>query len=136
MTATAARTATILDKFRRPLRDLRISVTDRCNFRCSYCMPAEIFGDRYQFLPKNDLLTFEEIARATRILAELGVVKARLTGGEPLVRSEIEKACGAAGADRGHRRPDDDHKRIPAAAESRRAPQRRAAAADGQPGHA
>ena len=90
-TATAARTATILDKFRRPLRDLRISVTDRCNFRCSYCMPAEIFGDRYQFLPKNDLLTFEEIARITRILAELGVVKARLTGGEPLVRSEIEK---------------------------------------------
>ena len=91
MTITAARATTILDKFRRPLRDLRISVTDRCNFRCSYCMPAEIFGDRYQFLPKNDLLTFEEIARVTRILAELGVVKARLTGGEPLVRSEIEK---------------------------------------------
>ena len=81
----------VTDKFRRPLRDLRISVTDRCNFRCTYCMPAEIFGERYQFLPKADLLTFEEIARLTRIFAALGVVKARLTGGEPLVRSEIEK---------------------------------------------
>lgn len=88
---TDTTTIAVADKFRRPLRDLRISVTDRCNFRCTYCMPAEIFGERYQFLPKADLLTFEEIARLTRIFAALGVVKARITGGEPLVRSEIEK---------------------------------------------
>ncbi len=88
---TAAQKLTIQDKFRRPLRDLRISVTDRCNFRCTYCMPAEIYGDRYQFLPKADLLTFEEIARLTKIAARLGAQKARLTGGEPLVRNDIEK---------------------------------------------
>ena len=81
----------VLDRFRRPLRDLRISVTDRCNFRCPYCMPAEIYGDRYQFLPRKSLLTFEEIARITRILVNLGVVKVRITGGEPLVRAEIDK---------------------------------------------
>ncbi len=80
-----------LDRFRRPLRDLRISVTDRCNFRCPYCMPAEIYGDRYQFLPRESLLTFEEIARLTRVLVGLGVVKVRVTGGEPLVRAEIDK---------------------------------------------
>lgn len=78
------------DKLNRPLRDLRISVTDRCNFRCPYCMPAEIFGERYQFLHRSDLLTFEEIARLTQILIRLGVVKVRLTGGEPLVRQELE----------------------------------------------
>ncbi len=66
-------------------------MTDRCNFRCPYCMPAEIYGDRYQFLPRESLLTFEEIARLTRILVKLGVVKVRITGGEPLVRAEIDK---------------------------------------------
>jgi cyclic pyranopterin phosphate synthase len=81
---------TIRDKFGRPLRDLRISVTDRCNFRCTYCMPAEIFGDSYKFLPKAEILTFEEITRLTRILVNLGVVKVRLTGGEPLVREQVE----------------------------------------------
>ncbi|MCH7787220.1 MAG: GTP 3',8-cyclase MoaA, partial [Chloroflexi bacterium] len=81
----------ITDKFRRPLRDLRISVTDRCNFRCTYCMPAEIYGERYEFLPKADLLTFEEITRLTKIMVGLGAQKVRLTGGEPLVRSDIEK---------------------------------------------
>ncbi|MDP6454046.1 MAG: GTP 3',8-cyclase MoaA [SAR202 cluster bacterium] len=81
----------IVDKFNRSLRDLRISVTDRCNFRCPYCMPAEIYGERYEFLPKDSVLTFEEITRLTRIMVKLGVVKVRLTGGEPLVRSEIEK---------------------------------------------
>ena len=90
MEATDRQTA-ILDRFRRPLRDLRISVTDRCNFRCPYCMPAEIYGERYEFLPKDSLLTFEEIARLTRVLADLGVVKVRITGGEPLVRAEIDK---------------------------------------------
>ena len=84
-------TIPVLDRFRRPLRDLRISVTDRCNFRCPYCMPAEIYGDRYQFLPRESLLTFEEIVRLTRILVNLGVVKVRITGGEPLVRAEIDK---------------------------------------------
>lgn len=88
---TDTQSLAVLDKFRRPLRDLRISVTDRCNFRCTYCMPAEIFGERYEFLPRADLLSFEEIARLTRIFVSLGVVKVRLTGGEPLVRAEIEK---------------------------------------------
>ena len=78
------------DKFNRPLRDLRISVTDRCNFRCPYCMPAEIFGERYRFLPKSQLLSFEEITRLTRIIVGLGAVKIRLTGGEPLLRQNIE----------------------------------------------
>ena len=81
----------VLDTFKRPLRDLRISVTDRCNFRCPYCMPAEIFGDRYQFLPREDLLTFEEITRIVKITVGLGVTKVRITGGEPLVRQNIEE---------------------------------------------
>ncbi len=81
----------IQDKFERPLRDLRISVTDRCNFRCPYCMPAEIFGERYRFLTRAQLLSFEEITRLTRIFVRLGVVKVRLTGGEPLARQQVEK---------------------------------------------
>jgi len=80
----------ITDKFKRPLRDLRISVTDRCNFRCSYCMPKEIFGHGYQFLPRIELLTFEEITRLAKIFVALGVRKIRLTGGEPLLRKDIE----------------------------------------------
>lgn len=76
----------ITDKFGRPIRDLRISVTDRCNFRCSYCMPKEIFGDDYVFLPKDELLSFEEIERLAQLFAKLGVKKLRLTGGEPLMR--------------------------------------------------
>lgn len=80
---------TIVDKFDRPIRDLRISVTDRCNFRCSYCMPKEVFGDDYVFLPKSELLSFEEIERLARIFALLGVKKLRLTGGEPLMRRDI-----------------------------------------------
>src|SRR5436190_2245450 len=81
----------IRDTFKRPLRDLRISVTDRCNFRCAYCMPAEIFGEHYRFLPKAEILTFEEITRLTGIIVRLGAVKLRITGGEPLVRAELEK---------------------------------------------
>ncbi len=80
----------ITDQLNRSLRDLRISVTDRCNFRCTYCMPAEIYGERYRFLPRSDLLTFEEIARVARVLIGMGVGKLRLTGGEPLVREEVE----------------------------------------------
>ncbi len=81
----------IIDTLHRPLRDLRISVTDRCNFRCVYCMPKEIFGRDYQFLEREQLLTFEEIARLGRIVAGLGVAKIRLTGGEPLVRRDLER---------------------------------------------
>lgn len=77
------------DKFGRPIRDLRISVTDRCNFRCSYCMPKEIFGDDYEFLPKKELLSFSEIERISRIYSEMGVKKLRLTGGEPLMRRDL-----------------------------------------------
>lgn len=76
----------VTDTLSRPLRDLRISVTDRCNFRCRYCMPAEIFGEGYEFLPKPEILTLEEIARFARIFCSLGVEKLRLTGGEPLLR--------------------------------------------------
>jgi len=75
-----------LDTLGRPLRDLRISVTDRCNFRCTYCMPREVFGRDYAFLPRDQVLTFEEILRAARAFVELGVEKLRITGGEPLVR--------------------------------------------------
>ena len=81
----------IQDKLGRPIRDLRISVTDRCNFRCDYCMPKEIFGDDYTFLPKNELLTFEELIRISKIYAQLGVKKIRITGGEPLLRRNLYK---------------------------------------------
>jgi cyclic pyranopterin phosphate synthase len=80
-----------LDTLGRPLHDLRISVTDRCNFRCVYCMPKEIFGKDYQFLPRAEILTFEEIERLVRIFVSLGVEKIRLTGGEPLVRRDLER---------------------------------------------
>ncbi len=73
------------------MRDLRISVTDRCNFRCTYCMPAEIFGEGYQFLRKAEILTFEEITRLAELFVRLGVEKIRITGGEPLLRQELEK---------------------------------------------
>ena len=82
----ARRAAQPLDLLGRPLHDLRISVTDRCNFRCTYCMPKEIFGRDYAFLPKDQVLTFEEIHRAARAFVDLGVEKLRITGGEPLVR--------------------------------------------------
>jgi cyclic pyranopterin phosphate synthase len=79
------------DALGRPLRDLRISVTDRCNFRCGYCMPAELFGERYEFLPRAELLTFEEIERLARLFVDLGVRKLRLTGGEPLLRAALPR---------------------------------------------
>ena len=80
----------LTDVFGRALRDLRISVTDRCNFRCVYCMPKEIFGRGYRFLPQDEVLTFEEITRLVRIFTGLGTRKVRLTGGEPLMRKEVE----------------------------------------------
>lgn len=79
-----------IDQLGRGLRDLRISVTDRCNFRCRYCMPIESFGPDHEFLPREELLSFEELARLTRLLVPLGVRKVRLTGGEPLMRRGLE----------------------------------------------
>ncbi len=81
----------MLDRSGRPLRDLRVSVTDRCNFRCTYCMPREIYGSAFRFLPHADLLTFEEITRIARVATSLGVSKIRLTGGEPLLRRDVER---------------------------------------------
>ncbi|NGN83214.1 GTP 3',8-cyclase MoaA [Arthrobacter silviterrae] len=83
-------TTPVTDTLKRPLRDLRISVTDRCNFRCVYCMPKEVFGRDFAFMPKDQLLTFEEITRLARIAMDHGVRKIRLTGGEPLLRKGIE----------------------------------------------
>ncbi|MCU4121369.1 GTP 3',8-cyclase MoaA [Variovorax sp. N23] len=83
-------TGTLLDRLGRPLTDLRISVTDRCNFRCSYCMPKEVFDKDYTYLPHGALLSFEEITRLARLFAAHGVRKLRLTGGEPLLRKNIE----------------------------------------------
>ena len=85
----AAIATTPVDTLGRHMRDLRISVTDRCNFRCPYCMPAEVYGEHYTFLPKSQILTFEEIARLAGIFVELGVQKLRLTGGEPLLRADL-----------------------------------------------
>nr|MBI2905166.1 GTP 3',8-cyclase MoaA [Chloroflexota bacterium] len=81
----------LLDILDRPLRDLRISVTDRCNFRCVYCMPKEVFGGDFQFLDRKELLTFEEITRLARVFVAQGVQKIRVTGGEPLVRRDLER---------------------------------------------
>ena len=81
----------LLDTFGRPLRDLRISVTDRCNFRCVYCMPKEVYGRDHAFLERRELLTFEEIARVAQVFVDRGVQKIRITGGEPLVRRDLER---------------------------------------------
>jgi GTP 3',8-cyclase len=81
----------MIDLLDRPLHDLRISVTDRCNLRCGYCMPREVYGPGHPFLPRSELLSFEEIARLARVLAGQGVEKLRLTGGEPLLRRDLER---------------------------------------------
>ncbi len=80
----------LFDQLSRPLRDLRISVTDRCNFRCTYCMPREVFGPDHAYLPHKDVLSFEEISRVAGLLVQTGVRKIRLTGGEPLLRKDLE----------------------------------------------
>src|SRR5690606_38909938 len=84
-----APTEAVADRLGRPLRDLRVSVTDRCNFRCTYCMPREVFGAAHPFLPRAEILSYEEIARLVRIVTRLGVRKVRLTGGEPLLRRDL-----------------------------------------------
>ncbi|TGA99900.1 GTP 3',8-cyclase MoaA [Sporolactobacillus shoreae] len=81
----------LTDQLRRPLRDLRISVIDRCNFRCRYCMPKEIFGPDFPFLPQDQLLTFDELKRLVQLFVKLGVQKIRITGGEPLLRKDVSK---------------------------------------------
>jgi cyclic pyranopterin phosphate synthase len=83
--------APVADRLARPLRDLRVSVTDRCNFRCTYCMPKDVFGPDHEFLPRSEVLSFEEITRLARIFKEHGVEKVRLTGGEPLLRKGLER---------------------------------------------
>ena len=85
-----APTGDLRDRLGRPLRDLRISITDRCNFRCSYCMPKEVFDKNYRYLPHGSLLSFEEITRTARLFVQHGVRKIRLTGGEPLLRKNVE----------------------------------------------
>jgi len=97
-TSSPAPAGTLLDARGRPLRDLRISVTDRCNFRCSYCMPKEIFDNAYEYLPHSALLSFEEITRLARLFVAHGVHKLRLTGGEPLLRKGIETLIGQLAA--------------------------------------
>src|SRR5438445_724650 len=81
----------VTDTRQRPIHDLRISVTDRCNFRCTYCMPRETFGSDYVFLPHSALLRFEEITRLAKLFVAQGVQKIRITGGEPLLRKQLEK---------------------------------------------
>ncbi|HEU5324910.1 MAG TPA: radical SAM protein, partial [Candidatus Limnocylindria bacterium] len=83
--------ASVRDALDRPLHDLRVSVTDRCNFRCTYCMPREVYGVDHAFLPRAEILDFEEIARVVAAAVTLGVRKVRLTGGEPLVRRDVER---------------------------------------------
>lgn len=82
-------TAPVLDQMDRPLRDLRLSVTDRCNFRCQYCMPEEIFGPDYKFLSQDKLFSFDEMERLVKIFTSFGVKKLRITGGEPLLRKNL-----------------------------------------------
>jgi cyclic pyranopterin phosphate synthase len=84
----------LVDRFQRPVHDLRISVTDRCNFRCTYCMPKELFGKDHVLLPRDQLLSFEEIDLLVRLFVERGVRKVRITGGEPLLRRDLEKLIG------------------------------------------
>ncbi len=90
--------ATLVDRRARSVRDLRISVTDRCNFRCVYCMPREVFGDDYAFLPRRQLLSFEEILRVARLFVARGVRKIRITGGEPLLRKDVDRLIGMLAA--------------------------------------
>ena len=128
----------LADALGRPLHDLRISVTDRCNFRCSYCMPKEVFDKQYSFLPQSSLLSFEEITRLARIFVGHGVHKLRLTGGEPTLRKHLETLIQMLAELRTPAgEPLDitlDHQRHPARTQGRGAQGRRAQARDGQPG--
>ena len=120
----------LLDRLGRPLETLRISITDRCNFRCVYCMPKEVFGRDYAFLERRELLTLEELARVAGIFAGLGVRTVRITGGEPLVRRNVEHLVELLAAietpDRRQARARADDERLRARAEGRGARRRRA----------
>ena len=96
--APTAADAPLTDTLNRPLHDLRLSVTDRCNFRCVYCMPKEVFGKDFAFMPRDDMLSFEEMTRLARISVAHGVEKIRLTGGEPLLRKGLEELIGMLAA--------------------------------------
>ncbi len=98
VTAWTGHPLPLQDSLQRPLKDLRISVTDRCNFRCRYCMPREVFDAHHVFLPQGELLSFEEITRLARVFVNLGVEKIRLTGGEPLLRKHLERLIAALSA--------------------------------------
>src|ERR1700760_2610531 len=91
MGATLDQRTTVQDRLARPVRDLRVSVTDRCNFRCRYCMPREVFGADFTFMPRSELLSFEEITRLVTLFAAEGVSKIRWPGGEPLLRRELPR---------------------------------------------
>ena len=108
--------ATVADTRGRHLRDLRISVTDRCNFRCTYCMPKEVYGRDFQFLERSQLLSFDEINRLVGIFKHHGIEKVRITGGEPLVRRQLERLIEmlAQDASGDHRRTVADHHEQPA----------------------
>src|SRR3954468_20291006 len=97
----------VRDRLDRALETLRISITDRCNFRCVYCMPKEVYGRDHQFLERKELLSFEEIARVVRVFAGLGVRRVRITGGEPLVRRGVERLVALL-----HEIPTPDQKRL------------------------
>src|SRR3954471_18518022 len=101
--ALLSRFMAVIDQFQRPLRDLRISVTDRCNFRCPYCMPAEIFGPGHAFLRDPQLMALGELTRIVRAFQSLGVEKVRLTGGEPLLRQDVPDLIRALKTERGVR---------------------------------
>ena len=120
------------DTLGRALSDLRISVTDRCNFRCVYCMPKDVFDNDYQYLPHADLLTFEEITRVAKVFVALGVRKIRLTGGEPLLRRNLERLVEML-ARPGRPRPHAHHQRHAAGEEGEEPARRRLDAGHGQP---
>jgi hypothetical protein len=130
----------LADTLGRPLSDLRISVTDRCNFRCNYCMPKEVFDKDYPYLPHGALLTFEEITRTAKLFVAHGVRKIRLTGGEPLLRKNIEVLIEQLAALRTPGRPaagpDPHDQRLAAGAQGEVAESRRPQARDREPGRA
>ncbi len=125
------------DRLGRRLHDLRISVTDRCNFRCTYCMPREVYGRDFAFLPKDQVLSFEEIARLAGLFVAEGVEKLRITGGEPLVRRDLPDLIAMLAAlrrpDGGPVGPHPDHERVGAPGSGGPAPGGRSRAGHGQP---
>ena len=130
--APAAAPGPLADTKGRRMHDLRISVTDRCNFRCVYCMPRDVFDADYHFLPHADLLTFEEIARVARVFVDNGVSKIRLTGGEPLLRRNVERLVEMLARHR-RSRPDADDQRRAAREEGKEPRRRRLEARHGEP---